>query len=203
MNNMFIDRNEKANNSLRHAAFSEMAKRWQKLYDLQFGFLDRFSSQKSCIKCLEDLRWKDNYKCALCGGEHVSRKKDGERLGRWRCYRCYSSYNVLSGTTMSKTRVPLPKWFAAIYIMVTAGSKVSSRQLARDLDLTQPTALRLQNRIRETLVTEHSKMSEYDIRFVDNIAPWDGRWQGQWQIIPLLARYLIKDMEGQIDRSNR
>ena len=164
---------------------------------------DLFSDQAFCIECLEDMRWRSVYKCPLCSSPHVSRKKDGERVGRWRCHSCYSSYNVLSGTAMSKTRVPLPKWFNAIFIMVTSESKISSRQLGRFLGLTQQTALRLQQRIREELVTEQGNMSKDDIRFVENTLPWDGHWQGQWQIIPLLARYLIKGMEGQIDRSNR
>ena len=156
-------------------------------------FSDIFSDQTFCIEYLETLRWQSEYKCPLCDSAHVFRKKDSERVGRWRCSTCHSSYNVLSGTTMSKTRVPLPKWFAAIFIMVTAKKKVSGRQLGRVLDLTRQTALRLQHIIRKELVTERGEMSEHDIRFVESISRRDGYWLGQWQVIPLLAKYLTED----------
>ena len=86
---------------------------------------------------------KDRRKCCLS----VARKNERGRLGRWNCHDCHSSFNALSGTIMSQTRIPLQKWFLAIAIIVNAKKSVSSPQLARDLDLTQQTALYLQQRI--------------------------------------------------------
>jgi hypothetical protein len=46
------------------------------------------------------------------------------------------------------TRVELQKWFLAISLIANAKKSLSSHQLARDLDLTQTTALYMQQRIR-------------------------------------------------------
>ena len=79
---------------------------------------------------------------------------EGERIGRWNCHGCDSSFNVLSGTIFSRTKVPLQKWFLALSLMQSAKKSLSSHQLARDLDLTQPTALYMQQRIRSQMATE-------------------------------------------------
>ena len=118
----------------------------------------RFPTQETCIEHLEDIRWGDDPCCPHCGSLHVARKADGERVGRWNCHDCHRSFNVLSGTIFCKTRVPLQKWFLAICLMVNAKKSLSSPQLARDLDLTQQTALYMQQRIRATMIEEGAGM---------------------------------------------
>ncbi len=114
----------------------------------------RYPDQESCIEHLETVRFGDTPHCPLCGATAVGRKADGDRVGRWNCQTCKSSFNVLSGTVMEKTRIPLQKWFLGIGIMVNAKKSVSSHQLARDLDLTQPTALYMQTRIRSEMASK-------------------------------------------------
>ena len=114
----------------------------------------QFPDQQACIEHLERVRWGDEPSCPLCGGLKVSRKADGERVGRWNCFDCKSSFNVLSGTIFQKTRVPLQKWFLAIGLIVNAKKSLSSYQLGRDLDLTHQTALYMQERIRAAMAAE-------------------------------------------------
>ena len=94
----------------------------------------KFPDQESCIEHLESVRWHDEPHCPHCGSVHVSRKDDGGRIGRWNCYGCKSSFNVLSGTIFEKTRIELQKWFMAIGLIVNAKKSLSSCQLARDLE---------------------------------------------------------------------
>ena len=108
----------------------------------------RFPDDEACFEHFEQVRWGDRPACPHCGSVDVARKNERGRLGRWNCHDCRSSFNVLSGTIMSQTRIPLQKWFLAIAIITNATKSVSSPQLARDLDLTQQTALYLQQRIR-------------------------------------------------------
>ena len=108
----------------------------------------RFPDDEACFEHLEKVRWGNHPACPHCGSVSVARKNERRRIGRWNCHDCHSSFNALSGTIMSQTRLPLQKWFLAIAIIVNAKKSVSSPQLARDLDLTQQTALYLQQRIR-------------------------------------------------------
>lgn len=115
----------------------------------------RFPDQESCIEHLERVRWRSRPCCPLCGSVKVARKCEGHRVGRWNCHDCRSSFNVLSGTIMAKTKVPLQKWFLAIGIMANAKKSVSAHQLARDLDLTPQTAHFMQQRIRSEMTAQN------------------------------------------------
>ena len=108
----------------------------------------RFHDQETCIEHLESVRWGDVPTCPHCQSPNIKRKVDGHRIGRWNCHKCKSSFNVLSGTMFSKTKVPLPKWFMAIGLMTDAPKGMSSCQLAKHLELTQQTAYNMQQRIR-------------------------------------------------------
>ncbi len=114
----------------------------------------RFSDEEACYEYLELVRWGDRPSCPLCGNADVARKSETYRVGRWNCHGCYSSFNVLSGTIMANTRVPLQKWLLAISLVVNAKTSISSPQLARDLDLTQQTAYHMKQRITSAMADE-------------------------------------------------
>lgn len=118
----------------------------------------QFPDQEACIEHLEKVRWGDHPYCPFCGVETVARKSEKERIGRWNCHGCNSSFNVLSGTIFEKTRIPLQKWFLAIGLLVNAKKSVSSGQLARDLDMNQKSAWFMQQRIRAAMLTEEGEM---------------------------------------------
>ena len=118
------------------------------------AIFSRYPDQESCIEHLEKIRWDDDPACPFCGCVNVARKADGDRVGRWNCHACHSSFNVLSGTIFEKTRVPLQKWFLAIGLMANAKKSLSSCQLARDLTLTQQTAWYMMHRIRSEMMSE-------------------------------------------------
>lgn len=119
----------------------------------------KWPTHESCIEHLENVRWGLTPACPLCGSVDVARKVDGHRVGRWNCHACKSSFNVLSGTIFQKTKVPLQKWFLAIALILNAKKSISSHQLARDLDLTQPTAHYLAMRIRRAMVDQGDLLS--------------------------------------------
>ena len=112
----------------------------------------KFPTQEACMEHLEALRWADKMVCPYCGNEHVARQRDGNRVGRWKCYGCKSSFNVLSGTIFQGTKIPLQKWFVAIAILLNAKKSVSSCQLARDLNMNQKSAWYMTMRIHEAMV---------------------------------------------------
>ncbi len=114
----------------------------------------KFPTQQACIDHLEEARWGDQPVCPFCGSDRVARKKENQRVGRWNCHKCRNSYNVLTGTIFKATRIPLQKWFVGIAILLNAKKSVSSLQLARDLDLTPPTAWRMGMQIRKAMVDD-------------------------------------------------
>ena len=116
-----------------------------------FDLMERFSSDQSCIEHLEIVRWDEKPICPHCSSEKVGRKREGEKIGRWNCHTCKSSFNVLSGTLFAGTKIPLLKWFVAISLMIDAKKSVSSCQMARHLGINQPSAWYMMRRIREEM----------------------------------------------------
>ena len=112
----------------------------------------RFPDHEACIEHLERTHWSHKPACPLCGSVNVGRKADGDRIGRWNCHGCHSSFNVLSGTIFEKTKIQLQKWFLAVSLVLNAKKSLSSYQLARDLDLNQKTAWYMVMRIRRAMV---------------------------------------------------
>ena len=116
--------------------------------------LERFPTQSACIAHLEKLRWGDSPKCPRCESSHVGRKKENHLVGRWNCYNCKSSFNVLVGTLFQRTKIDLRRWFAAIALIMNAKKGISSHQLARDLGMNVTSAWYMAQRIRKEMKTQ-------------------------------------------------
>lgn len=70
---------------------------------------------------------------------------------RWDCNGCRYQFTVTAGTIMHKTKIPLFKWFLAIYLMVESKKGVSANQLKRTIGVSYKTAWFLCHRIREAM----------------------------------------------------
>lgn len=63
------------------------------------------------------------------------------------------------GTIFENTKLDFQKWLLAITLILNAKKGISSRQLARDLEVTKDTAWRMQMQIRKAMI-EHSPLFE-------------------------------------------
>jgi transposase-like protein len=107
-----------------------------------------FSSDAVCRKHMENLRWKNGVACPFCGTMKIYRFKDGKYF---KCADCRKKFTVTVGTVFENTKVPLSKWFVAIYLISSHKKGISSCQLARDLSVKQQTAWFMLHRIREMM----------------------------------------------------
>ena len=122
--------------------------------------IERFPDQEACIEHLEKIRWHGNSECPHCGSEHVRKRTETKigRIGRWNCHDCTATFKVTHGTIFHGTKIALQKWFAAIALMLNAKKSISSHQLARDLDLNQSTALRMEGCIRAEMAKKTNSL---------------------------------------------
>lgn len=116
----------------------------------------QFPTQESCIAHLEKARWGDTPVCAYCGAINTYPLK-GEL--RHHCNACRKSFSVTIGTIFFDTRLPMQKWFLAIALILNAKKGISSRQLARDLELPVKTAWSLAHRIRKAMKDDGALLS--------------------------------------------
>ena len=115
------------------------------------GLVKDFGTQEQCITKLEELKWKGKPLCPYCGSEKSTKRKGSFRH---HCHSCNAAYSVMIGTIMESTKLPLPKWFLAMFLIINAKKGISSLQLARDLGINKNTAWYLQKRIRQAMNEE-------------------------------------------------
>ena len=104
-----------------------------------------FNSEDKCKQAIIESRWGDGgVICPRCGAHNCVVRKDGQ----FRCKTCRKNFSCLVGTIFENTKLPLIKWFVAMYLISSHKKGISSHQLSRDIDVTQPTAWYMLQKIR-------------------------------------------------------
>jgi len=113
-----------------------------------------FATNDVCREYLELQLWNGKPICPYCFGDKAYKLSKGHRYncGNPECKRTFS---VTVGTVFENTKIPLTKWFLAIYILSVHSKGISSLQLATWLDVTQKTSWFLNHRIREMLADKN------------------------------------------------
>lgn len=121
-----------------------------------------FPDEKTCIEHLEEIRWEENVISPYNINSVVYKCKDG----RYWCESSRRYFTAKTGTIFEKTKIPLVKWFVAIYLDTAHKKGISSCQLARDIDVTQKTAWFMLQRIRNCFNTD-SEVQLTDVVEID------------------------------------
>ena len=104
-----------------------------------------FNSEEKCKQAIIESRWTDgDVVCPYCGEHHCVKRTDS----KFRCKGCRKNFSCLVGTIFENTKLPLIKWFIAMYFISSNKKGVSSYQLSRDIDVTQSTAWYMLQKIR-------------------------------------------------------
>ena len=133
-------------------------------------FQKHFNTDEKCRLFLEKQRWGNTPACCFCASTNVRRLKNGKRF---QCNEkeCRKQFSVTVGTIAENTKIPLTKWFLAMYILANHSKGISSLQLASWLDVTQKTAWFLNHRIRQMLTEKAPDL-------LDGIVEVDETWVG-------------------------
>ncbi len=115
-------------------------------------------SDEQCREYLESQRWPDGPICPKCGeSEHwtINRKSATKNVVKklYRCKNkeCGKQYTATVGTIFEDSKIPLSKWFAAIYLMCASKKGTSAHQIHREMDVTYKSAWFMCHRIREMM----------------------------------------------------
>lgn len=114
-----------------------------------------FKDEKICKEHLAKLRWNGNVTCPHCNYDKVYTTSAGFKCANPKCYK---KFTVLVGTFFENTKIPLRKWFLAIYVATSHKKGISSLQLSKDIAVTQKTAWFMLHRIREMFKDKAPKM---------------------------------------------
>jgi len=106
----------------------------------------KYNTQAKCLKLLEKLRWGKVVKCTYCSSTKTKRQKSEKT--RHTCKNCKRSFSVFVDTIFEDTRLPLPKWFVVITMMLNSKSGISSKEIQRNIGGSYKTSYYVAMRVR-------------------------------------------------------
>lgn len=116
--------------------------KFNSLYDL----LEAFPTEESCIKYLEQQRWANGIPVPPYD---PTSKVYNRGDGMYRCKNMGKNFNVRIGTMFESAKLPLRKWFVAIYEITSRKKGISSIELSKRISVTYKTAWFMNQHIRE------------------------------------------------------
>jgi transposase-like protein len=117
--------------------------------------VEKFGSEDKCHAYLEELRWPEGVECPRCGSAKISRIAKRRQFD---CDGCRYQFSVRVGTLFHDSKLPLWKWFLAVYMMGESKKGVSANQLKRMLGISYKTAWYLCHRIRHAMQDEGGEL---------------------------------------------
>jgi transposase-like protein len=117
-----------------------------------------FTNEDAARQALELVRWPDGPVCPHCGtiGDRIAKvegTKRSHRSGLFYCNECKGQFTVTVGTVFERSKIPLTKWWMAVYLLNSSKKGFSAHQLHRTLKVTYKTAWFMMHRIREAMRT--------------------------------------------------
>lgn len=113
-----------------------------------YDWQKKFSSDDKCMAHLAKLRWPNGFQCPQCGHDHGYCWKAHDR---YECASCHRQTSVTSGTLFHATKLPLTKWFWAIYWMGTDKGGISALRLSKLIGVTWRSAYRILSKLRTAM----------------------------------------------------
>jgi transposase-like protein len=120
-------------------------------FDSLFDLLAAFPDEQSCIDHVRAIRWKDGEFCPHCGGTRIYHFSDRKTF---KCGDCRERFSIKVGTIFHDTKLPLRKWFMALWMITNHPKGIASTTMAKDLKVTQKTAWFILHRIRHAARTQ-------------------------------------------------
>jgi len=130
-------------------------------------FIELYGTDAKCEQALERARWPSGFVCPACGRcEHSHFLADGRWY--WQCAHCRTQTTVCSGTLFHASRLPLTKWFQAIYLVTQNKNNISALSLKRHLGVAYSTAWRVKHKLLEAMRRRESRRMLQGVVFADD-----------------------------------
>ena len=141
-----------------------------------------FTDETLAREWLEARVWPHGPNCPHCGNADQDKitKLEGEkhRAGVYQCNEpaCRQQFTVTVGTVFERSKIPLSKWLAALFLMVSSKKGVSAHQVHRMLGISYKSTWFMMHRLREAMrplsmtpMGGAGKVVEVDESFIGNI----------------------------------
>ncbi len=159
-------------------------------------FLNQYGQEEQCREALHRLRWPNGFVCPECG-HHTGCALKSRKL--YQCHRCHHQTSLTAGTIFHGSKLPLFKWFLAIYLLTQHKKSVAALQLMRDLGVQYNTAWKLKHKIMQVMFERQQRKTLSGVIEIDD-AYLGGeqagkRGRGAGHKIPFVAAVKTQDGE--------
>ena len=114
-----------------------------------------FTDNDKAREWLERRIWATGRVCPHCGRVSYSTPLKGEkhRPGLYQCNdpKCREQFTVTVGTVFERSKIPLSKWLAALFLMVSSKKGISAHQAHRMLGISYKSTWFMMHRLREAM----------------------------------------------------
>ena len=162
-------------------------------------FMKSYGSEEQCGQELYESRWPKGFVCPACSHNKYCKIKRGNLF---QCNACRHQSSLRAGSIFHGSKLPLQKWFLAIYLMTQSKNGISQLELHRNIGVSIKTAALLYHKIAQTMLErEKGQPLSGDIEIDD--AYWGGkkvgkRGRGSENKVPFVAA--IEKVEGKPHR---
>jgi hypothetical protein len=151
-------------------------------------FLKEYGTEDQCFQALVTLRWPNGFQCPKCEcNAHCLLKN----RPLFQCNACRGQTSITAGTIYNSTKLPLTKWFLAIYLITQSKNGISQLALARQVGVAPNTGAMLYHKLAQVMKErDEEKPLSSNVEIDD--AYWGGkkkgkRGRGSENKIPFLA----------------
>lgn len=111
-------------------------------------FTDYFCDEETCVKHFTESRFRNGEYCPHCHHDKIYLCANGKR---YHCAKCKQDFTIRTKTVFGDSKLPLRKWYMAVYLLATTSKGISSVQLAKHVGVTQKTGWFMDHRIRKAM----------------------------------------------------
>lgn len=160
-------------------------------------FITHFSREENVVSYLEEMKWGDEKKCPFCRGKRYYTLGGSDRRLGYKCANkfCNKKFNVRIGTIFESSKIPLSKWMLLLWMLSTGKKNISSRQAAKNLNITQNASWQINHKIRflfrekkEFLLSGIVEIDECFIGKGKNLTQWGAFSTRKAPILGLMER---------------
>jgi transposase-like protein len=113
-----------------------------------------FTDETKAREWLEARVWPNGPVCPHCGatGDDVTALQGrAHRPGLYQCNQCREQFTVTVGTVFERSKIPLTKWLAALFLMTASKKGISAHQVHRMLGVSYKSTWFMMHRLREAM----------------------------------------------------
>ncbi|MCU7882414.1 MAG: IS1595 family transposase [Candidatus Thiodiazotropha sp. (ex Lucinoma aequizonata)] len=151
-------------------------------------FLEKNGTDAQCSQALYQLRWPTGFVCPECGNTTGCKLKSRKI---YQCHKCHHQTSLTAGTIFHGTKLPLRKWFLAIYLLTQRKKSISALQLSREIGVNYDTAWKLKHKLMQVMMERQRKKKltgriEMDDAYIGGEKPGK-RGRGSRNKVPFVA----------------